>query len=168
MRDNAISDDLECDWSVAPGMEEPLLRRPGDDIPNRPHLKVKQIVDNAEETAAEGQAPVRGEPDQPDAPEAKVRKTICLPPRKQRDAMLAFATHRDAPGNTSAERRQLAGVNGKTSERELSAGFVLGVVLIVLALVGGVLVAGLRSRVTSLEQRVASLEVERGEAGAAR
>ena len=85
-------------------------------------------------------------------------KKVSLPAAASREASSAFATHRPAPATKKAERAELASVTGGKSGREVSAGFILGVGIIVITLVGGLMVARMGKRVRSLETRLGQLE----------
>lgn len=127
----------------------PRIRRPEDEILHRPSLKVKSIpAPELEQTEGSAAAP---------QPRKGLRK-IALPSEKERQSRLAFATHGMPPPDRDAEKETLTSLNNSPRERELSSGFVLGVALILLALVGGIFVARLRSRVSALERRVVALE----------
>ena len=155
------------------------LHLPEEDVPNRPQLKVKPIgsrtdaapskpsvragtlfgkKDPKEDSRAEAPTiivePKRSAPSPQQAP----HKKVVLPPAEQRDVRSAFATHRPAPPDERAEKEELAAVTGDDPAPQVSTGFVLGLALIVVVLVGGVLVARLGKRVHSLERRVRTIE----------
>ncbi len=85
-------------------------------------------------------------------------KKVSLQAPESRETGYAFATHRPAPASRKAERAELASVTGGKPGREVSAGFVLGVAIIVITLVGGIMVARLGGKVKSLEARLGQLE----------
>ncbi len=85
-------------------------------------------------------------------------KKVSLPAPESREVGYAFATHRPPPASRKAERAELASVTGGKPGREVSAGFILGVGIIVITLVGGLMVARMGKRVRSLETRLGQLE----------
>lgn len=113
--------------------------------------------------AAAGDAPVGDDPEpaEPDqAPMAEAPRKLARLPRidLSRDPSL-YATHGPAPADEAAEKAHLAAVTGqKAKEREFSTGFLLGVALIVLTLIGAVSIVHLEKRVQRLESRVSQLE----------
>ncbi len=163
------------------------IHRPADEIADRPQLKVKPIShEDAVEAAAEAGSEATGQSataqaatiivEQPEAdtapgaavemPEAEEAATADAPrkvsrlPRidPNRDPSL-YATHRPAPPDETAERAQLAAATGRVAKgREISAGFLIGVALIVLALVGAVTIVRLEKHVRRLESRISALE----------
>ena len=156
------------------GPDGPLLHRPGDDIPNRPRLKVKQQGEPKEAPSPDAPRPatLRGTlfgPQKGDSPlpadmspqdvsedEKSVReaKTVVVPPPNG----YPFATHRPPLPDEKAEKAELAAITGRKVERDVSTGFVLGIALVVIMLVGGVLIAKLGNKVAALETRVHKLE----------
>ena len=157
----------QANSTAAPAGDDPLVRRPADDIPRKPQLKVRPIGSPKEADAPapavrggtlfESQKPSGAEP-AADAEGAPAARRVSLPPRDEQDVRYPYATHRPAPPDEKAEKKELAAVTGRKPEREFSTGFVLGVALIVVVLVGGVLVARLQKKVGALEQRVSRME----------
>ena len=148
---------------------DPRLRRPTDDIPDRPALHVKGRERNAaapgrkasKEQGPDSPAKDKTEAEDPfampaeDKPEAedpfampaedKPPKKVSLPSPEEVEARYAYATHRPPPEESSPRR-------------QVSTAFLLGVALIVVALLTGIVIARLRDRITGLEVRVARLE----------
>jgi len=85
-------------------------------------------------------------------------KTIVSSPAPQPSVRSPYATYRPAPPDEAAEKEELAAVTGRKAEREVSAGFLLGVALIIVALLGGIAIVRLHKKVDSLERRLASIE----------
>ncbi len=158
------------------------LHRPADEIADRPQLKVKPLsregdAEEAPETEAEAPtqaATVIVEPPEADAApltpaemppvdEAPMdeapRRVSKLPRIEPNREPSLYATHRPAPPDQAAEKAQLAAAcGGKAREREISAGFLIGVAMIVLALIGAVVVVRLEKHVQRLESRISALE----------
>jgi hypothetical protein len=117
------------------------------------------LVEAVEESMVEEpEPPAESDADEPAMAES-TRKVTRLPRIDlSRDPSL-YATHRPAPADEAAEKAHLAAVTGqRPKERELSTGFLIGVGLIVLALIGGVSIVRLEKHVQRLEQRVSQLE----------
>lgn len=146
------------------------MRRPDDEIVNRPTLKVRTRDGDESGDEAEPARPtvrlgtlVSGPPDA-DAPKrgpiANIAgaQTVVVPPAAEGEQRFAYATHRPPPPDEKAERRQLAALTGRKQDREVSTGFVLGIALIVVVLLGGILIARLSNRVQVLEQKIVRLE----------
>jgi len=162
------------------GQKRGKLHRPTDDVNDRPSLKVKPrgsrdgdpapAEQRAEEPTQAAEEPSGAEEPKPaeasgspaEKGPAKPRKKVSLPPREEVEARQAYATYRPAPAGKAGERKQLATVNRGAGEREISAGFVLGVALILVATIAGVLIMRLRARVGRLETRVQELEQQLG------
>jgi pyruvate/2-oxoglutarate dehydrogenase complex dihydrolipoamide acyltransferase (E2) component len=90
------------------------------------------------------------------------RKPVKLPRIEPNKDALIYATHQPAPPDERAEKAHLAALTGRRAkEREVSLGFMVGVVAIVL-LVGGILFAGMSRHVRRLESRVSALEQGQG------
>jgi len=155
---------------------EPQPRGRNENAPKRPRLKVKggrgrngdagaaqpsdaaapndadsNRTDEAKERAEAGQA---AEPS--DGP--KTVKRVSLPTPQELASRYAFATYRSAPSEEGDGQGHSGGTGAPASERELSTGFVLGVALVVVVLVGGIWLARMGRRVGRLEKRVEALE----------
>jgi hypothetical protein len=172
------------------------IHRPADEIADRPQLKVKPLIrqeapDTTDEAAATpasvaAAATVVAEPEAPavpDAPELQApaelpdagQPSLAEPPKKvtrlpridpNRDPAL-YATHRPAPPDEAAEKAHLVAVTGQRAvERQVSSGFLIGVALIVVVLIGGVLLARMGKHVQRLDSRVSALEQSRTPASA--
>ena len=147
--------------------DDTLVRRPADDIPHKPQLKVRPIGSAKEADAPapavrggtlfESQKPSGAEP-AADAEGQPAPRHVSLPPRDEQDVRHAYATHRPAPPDEKAEKEELAAVTGHKPEREFSTGLVLGAALILAVLVGGILIARLQKKVGALEQRISRVE----------
>ncbi len=144
---------------------EKAAGRRSEEAPERPALKVKQpsvkagtLFQPEDDSADEGQA--RGGES---APEEEGKK-IVMPPLEGR---YPYATHAPPPPDPEAERQNDKARAGASSEREISTGFVLGIALIVLSLVAGIFILGLRKKVRRLESRVEHLEQVLSAAGSA-
>ncbi len=154
-----------------PEAAEPVLHRPDDDLPERPSLKAKppgsrqEPARNAPQTRAgtlfNASADAAGEGDAAKKEKPRSRKRsrkakspAVVPPLGEH---YPYATHRSAPPDEKAERRILAAVSG-AAERRVSTGFVLGIALVVVVLVGGIWLVRLGRKVRTLEARVARLE----------
>ncbi|KPK65162.1 MAG: hypothetical protein AMK73_03765 [Planctomycetes bacterium SM23_32] len=151
----------------------PALRRPEEDIAHRPHLKVKPIgsrgpvgehkptvrrgtlfhdrENDAERAAREPKAGGR-------KPDWTAPKKIVLPSSDAPEVRFPFATHRPAPTDESAEEAELAAVTAPKAHREISTGFLLGLALLAIVLIGGVWLARLSGKVSALERRVSRAE----------
>ncbi|MHC4593007.1 MAG: hypothetical protein ACYS8L_09985 [Planctomycetota bacterium] len=166
---------------TAPAVEEdaddaPRVIEPGQDIAHRPHLKVKPIGsrgggddDSADmptvkagtlfagqEASGESGAAQEGADSAADGGAATRR--VILPMPGVAELRFPYATYRSAPADEDAEKVELAALTGTRREREVSAGFLLGVALIIVMLAGGVLIGRLQKRVGSLESRLRILE----------
>ncbi|MHC5035096.1 MAG: hypothetical protein ACYTFZ_08675 [Planctomycetota bacterium] len=166
---------------AAPAVEEdaddaPRVIEPGQDIAHRPHLKVKPIGsrrggdddaadtptvkagtlfagrETSEESGTEGQG-ANAAADGSTGP-----RRVVLPMPGMTELRFPYATYRSAPADEDAEKVELAALTGTRREKEVSAGFLLGVALIILMLAGGVLIGRLQKRVGSLESRLRILE----------
>jgi hypothetical protein len=151
----------------------PNLRRPGDDIPNRPRLKVRARTAPSEDIAApaaalrriqskvEVTAPSGDAAEEVSADELAIReaKTIVVPPVVE-GARNPFATYGPPPPDEKAEEAELAALTRRSPER-LSTAFWLGVGLVVFVLVGGIWLARLGNKVASLESRLDFIEGHR-------
>jgi len=84
-------------------------------------------------------------------------KRIVLRPPEARSARI-LATYGPAPADQRAEREQVAAFGAAPGERCVSAGFILGVALIAVSMLGGIFIARLSRKVGELQQRVARLE----------
>jgi hypothetical protein len=163
-----------------PGLQTaPDVRRPDEHI-RRPQLRVKlkegrpaversarrapEAAPEAPEPApaapaavpepAHAEEPAQAAPHPTPAPARQVP-----PPAGGDDPRFRYATYRTAPHDEPASRwRQLAARITRDGTREISTGFVLGVALILVILIGGVWVARLSNRVSMLEQRLVRLE----------
>jgi len=143
---------------------EPELHRPDEEIPNRPRLKPKPVGSRQDVAAAgpvlKGGTLVDGpEPSAPggEAPQPGPPKKVALP-RVQDPAALAYGTYRSAPHKATASQNAPATAPRPDEERRVSTGFVLGIALIVVVLLGGIWLARLSTRTRSLESRIAKLE----------
>jgi hypothetical protein len=155
--------------AAAPAGDDTLVRRPADDIPHKPQLKVRPIGSAKEADAPapavrggtlfESPKPSGAEPPA-DAGGQPAPRHVSPPPRDEQDVRYAYATHRPAPPDEEAEKKELAAVTGRKPDREFSTGFVLGVALILAVLVGGILIARLQNKVGALEQRVSRVEAQ--------
>ncbi len=145
--------------------EDTNVRRPDQDIPDRPRLRVRSRDQTEGEEAAErpgvragslfkadgeGEAEAEGGKAEP-----ADRPKVVVPPLEGR---YPYATYRPAPEDEDEEKRRLEAAGGAAPERRVSTGFVLGVALIVVVLVGGIWLARLGKKVTRLESRIARLE----------
>jgi len=145
------------------------LHRPEDDIEDMPRLKPKPVGSRTEEeknrpsTRGGTLFGLEGKDEAPSA--RKLPKKIMFPKRIGAEARSPYATYRPAPPDEEAERQEVAAISGRRPDREVSAGFLLGIALIVLTLVGGIMIARLGNKVGALEQRIARLEsAQRGSA----
>lgn len=135
------------------------LHRPDAEIAGRPRLKVKRPPKAAggergeEEPAA--QSPEDGTEQDSDAQQELPR----IDPDK---GPSPYATHRPPPQDENAEKAELEAVNGEEQAREISSGFLLGIALIVVALIGGILIARMQGKIGALERRVQNLEQAQG------
>ncbi|MFO7957942.1 MAG: hypothetical protein R6X33_12675 [Candidatus Brocadiia bacterium] len=162
---------------------EDNVRRPDQDI-RRPRLRVKPVGSRdgsapqqaqkrngtlfegdadaeppAEEQAPQGESPRPAQPaasDESDGEQAAERRKVVVPPLEGR---YPYATYRSAPPeDEAAEAEESKSPAGAVSEREISAGFLLGVALVVVVLVGGIWLARLQNKVGNLEARISQLE----------
>ena len=147
------------------------LRRPGDDIPNRPQLKVRartretgDVADSAATLRRIQRKTAAPEPsvEAPEVvPEAEMAireaKTLVMPPAPE-PGRNPFATHGPPPPDEKAEEAELAALTDRKAERTVSTGFLLGVGLIVVVLVGGIWLSRLGDKVTALENRLNRIE----------
>ncbi len=160
------------------------VRRPDQDI-RRPRLRVKPVgsrdgaaarqarkrngtlfegeadsTTSTEETTAQGDAarpeqPSPAEESAPDEDAPKDKKVVVPPLQRQ----YPYATYRSAPTDPEDEAPEQKQASAKPfAEREISTGFLLGVALVVVVLVGGIWVARLQNRVAGLEARISQLE----------
>lgn len=151
------------------------LRRPGDDIPNRPRLKVRaraaavdvatprpSVRRSAPEPAPQGDVPKPvNEADEPVSESEKAireAKTLVVPPPSLEGGRYPFATHAPAPPDEEAEQAELDALAHRKPERMISTGFLLGIALIVVVLVGGMWIGRLGKKVAALENRVNRIE----------
>jgi hypothetical protein len=153
----------------AAGGKRRRLRRPDDEITNRPRLKVKPVGNR---TGDKRQGPKlrrgtpaapRGEPPADSSAEEKTEqdkpaKVVLRPRQGTEENRYPYATYREAPQDEAEEEQELAAVSGETAAPEISTGFLLGLALIGVVLVGGILIARLGNKVASLERRVAAME----------
>ncbi len=144
---------------------ESQVRLPDQDIAHRPQMKVKPIgsrpgVEPATPRVRRGTLFRTREGDEDPAPAERTKppKKVILPPPHGAETRYPFATHRPAPPDEKAEVEELAAVTGVRPAREVSTGFVLGVALIVVVLLGGIIMVRLGKKVGSLEQRISRLE----------
>jgi cobalamin biosynthesis Mg chelatase CobN len=162
---------------------EDNVRRPDQDI-RRPRLRVKPVGSRdgsapqqaqkrngtlfegdadagprAEEEASQGESPRPAQQtasDDSDGEQAAEPRKVVVPPLEGR---YPYATYRSAPSEDEAEEAEERKAPGRTgSEREISAGFLLGVALVVVVLVGGIWLARLQNKVGNLEARISQLE----------
>jgi len=160
------------------------LHRPDDEIAEKPRLIVKPVGSRQESTeakpglragtlyAAEGEpapeAPPSAEPVAEAQAEAQAaepaeqetpRPSGKLPRIEPNRKPLLYATHRPPPKDEKEEQEQLAAITGRQAEqREVSAGFLLGVALIVVVLIGGIMLSRVQKRLRRLEARISLLE----------
>ncbi|MFO8006584.1 MAG: hypothetical protein R6V05_02495 [Candidatus Brocadiia bacterium] len=145
--------------------EDANVRRPDQDIPDRPRLRVRSRDQAEGEEAAErpavragslfkadGEGEGKGEEGEAEPTE---RPKVVVPPLEGR---YPYATYRSAPEDEEAEQRRLEAAGGTSTERRVSTGFVLGVALVVVVLVGGIWLAHLGKKVGRLESRITRLE----------
>jgi hypothetical protein len=152
-----------------PALDEggPALRRPEEDIAHRPHLKVKPIGSRSpagahrptvhKGTLVDADGAGADEGDQPARDWTPPNKVV-LPTPGGEEVRFPFATHRPAPADEAAEEQELAAVTGTSTEREVSTGFLLGMALLVVVLIGGIWLVRLGRKVGSLERRLSRLE----------
>lgn len=162
---------------------EDNVRRPDQDI-RRPRLRVKPVGSRdgsapqqaqkrngtlfegdadaeppAEEEAPQGESPRPAQPtasDEGDGEQAAQPRKVVVPPLEGR---YPYATYRSAPPEGEAEEVDEGKPSARAgSEREISAGFLLGVALVVIVLVGGIWLARLQNKVGNLEARISRLE----------
>lgn len=147
------------------------VRQPAVAPASRPVLKVRPVGSRAPEapktavragslyTPDSPEAPAEGEAKDADAPQLRHEmNTMIVPPISNADPRLAYATHRAAPPEEKAKQPQPVGVAADAAGPRFSAGFILGVALIVVALLSGICLVRLGKRVGSLEQRISTLE----------
>lgn len=91
-----------------------------------------------------------------DQPATPVRK-VALPGNDPVEGRYPYATHGPAPADEKQERRELDAMAGRSGERQVSAGFLLGVALIAVTLLGAIWVGRLGRRVRTLERQVAAM-----------
>ncbi|NLW49278.1 MAG: hypothetical protein GXY85_00345 [Candidatus Brocadiaceae bacterium] len=151
---------------AAPPTAVPTIRRPGEEIANRPQLRVKTRAEDGE--ASDQPAPLRrvapittvappaDAQKQPDAEERT--RTVVLAPPPAPNGRNPFATHGPPPTDEEAARAELAVFGSGLPERRFSTGFVLGVALVVVVLVGGIWLSRLGNRVAMLENRLNRVE----------
>jgi len=134
----------------------------------RPVLKAKPVGSRTDADAAKAavragtlyapdETPAAPSGEQPDD-ERAMMKTIVMPPLEERDPRFLYATHRPPPPEEESAKPKAPRPSKPAEERQVSAGFLLGTALIVVVLVGGIWIARLSRKVTSLEQRISSLE----------
>jgi hypothetical protein len=142
---------------------EPVKITP-DGVANRPELRARSRKADDQQDANAEELPDLQEQAQEPGKARPVRK-VALPSQTARDDRLEYATHRPPPdeeGGVKSEPQEAesppgqAGAEGQ--EREISAPFVLGVVIIVIALILGTMIAGLNSRLKDVERQVAQLD----------
>jgi hypothetical protein len=144
---------------------EPVRITP-DGASSRPELRAR--APQRDESAAE-EPPTAAE--QHGGAKKRPTRKVALPSQADRDERLAYATHRPAPGDEQKqppappeEPKTPVGPPSEGEETEVSAAFVLGVVIIVIAIVLGVMLARLSGRVSRLERAVFPQEMnEAGE-----
>lgn len=158
--------------------EGPHVRRPDEHI-QRPRLRVKRKEGRegaAPKVRRAPEAPPPEEPQQP-APEAQAAAPVKIeapaaaqpaeagpprhvpPPAGDDDPRFRYATYRAAPADEPASKWSwLTGLFTRDGGREISTGFVLGVALVVVILIGGIWLARLGNKVGRLEQRLTQLE----------
>ena len=132
----------------------------------RPRLKPKPVGSRPEAEAST--PPVRagtlfgvehGEEVADSADEAREpSKKVVLRKIEEGAGRSVYATHRSPPPDERAEKQEVGAIAGRRSERTVSIGFLLGVALIVVVLLGGVSIVGLSKKVGALEKRVSHLE----------
>ncbi|MCD6416695.1 MAG: LapA family protein [Planctomycetes bacterium] len=132
---------------------ERLARRSERQVSSSPRLRVKSLKREAQ---SEEQSQAAGEEST-----GQGGAKIVMP---ELDERYPYATYRSAPPGEEAEMEELAAIAGVKRGREVSAGFLLGVALIIVALVGGLWMGRLQKKITSLENRLSQLE-EPGPAG---
>ena len=153
----------------------PRLHRPTDDLKELPRLKPKPVGSRPE--AEVSTPPVRagtlfavehgkGVADSADAAREPSKKVV-LRKIEEGAGRSVYATHRLAPPDERAEKEEVGAIGGRRSERTVSTGFLLGVALIVVVLLGGVFIVRLSKKVGALEKRVSHLETANAESLAA-
>jgi hypothetical protein len=145
------------------------LRRPGEEIPDRPRLRPRRPGSGRDEapsgpakragtlygeSGAGGDAEESSSAGENSDEDATPRKVV-MPPLEGR---YPYATYRSAPADEKAEKEELKAVSDSGAERRISTGFVLGIALVVVVLLGGIWLARLGNKVQSLQNRVARLE----------
>ncbi|MHC4789357.1 MAG: hypothetical protein ACYS8K_09180, partial [Planctomycetota bacterium] len=111
------------------------------------------------EAQDEAEAPHKSAPDPvaTDGEESPTPKVVRLRPEGA-EQRYPWATYRSPPPDEAAEREELVAAGETVQEREISAGFVLGIALVVITLACGMLIGRLQRKVRSLENRIGMLE----------
>lgn len=153
-----------------------MLHRPDEDIPRRPRLRVKSKNGDETRQGSESGPTVRAgslyNSSEEAKPAANGQQTSAAVPDDSSTGLpridtekgpSPYATHRPPPNDETAEKAELAAATGGVrpeakSDRRVSAGFVLGIALIAIALIGGIWLARLSNRMASLEERISALE----------
>jgi hypothetical protein len=152
--------------------DRPAIHRPDDEIPGRPQLRVRPVGAEAGRSSAGKARPAGPEPQ----PALKSGTLFVARPDGKRGAAQApkavvppigehpHATYRSGPAGASDGGQQPGevaagtGSPGGTTERRVSTGFAIGLLVIAFALLGGIWIARLSGRVRQLESRVARME----------
>ncbi len=144
--------------------EDANVRRPDEDIPDRPRLRVRSRDQGEDEEATERASVRAGSLFKADGERSSAADREAEPPDRPKvvvpplEGRYPYATYGPAPEDEDEERRRLEAAGGSSPERRVSTGFVLGVALIVVVLVGGIWLARLGKKVSRLESRIARLE----------
>jgi len=151
-------------------MADTIIQPAGPDAA-RPVLKAKPVGSRLEGDSAhpsvragtlyspEGAARPAGiQSDGEDNLKAKAMlRTIVMPPPDEHDPRYLYATHRPPPSDDSADKEEVAVRTGATPQTRSSAGFLWGIALVILLLMGTVFV-GLSMKIRGLERRISRLE----------
>lgn len=145
------------------GSERETVRITPDGVANRPELRPKAVSERQTDTVVPEDVPIAAS----GSSRKPVRK-VTLPSQSGMDGRMTYATHRPPPETgkntnkgtgqrrTVPPRKAVAPTPAKAAaEKQVSAGFILGVALVVLTLVFGVALVRLSSRVSALEGKVA-------------
>lgn len=92
------------------------------------------------------------------SPARRQTRRIIRPTQEQKAAILPFAVNAPPPPLQSEREAEALAAAGKAAARQYSTGFILGVALVVITLVGGIFVSVLYNKVRKLEGRITALE----------
>lgn len=154
----------------------PRVRRPDEDI-RRPRLRVKRkeeregadpVARPTAEAASEENAQPAPEQGTDAAPADAAQEPASAqsgpprhvpPPAGDDDPRFRYATYRAAPADEPpAKWAWLTSLVTRDGTGEISTGFVLGVALVLVVLIGGIWLSHLGNKVGRLEQRLTQLE----------